>query len=618
MRILTTLLFCFFAFNLLAQEENFNIERVEPPFWWTKMNNPEVQLLVYGNNIGTTEASLDYQGLELIKSQKVENPNYLFLTLRMEENCEPGIVNIQFTREDKSVAAWDYELLERKAGSAKRKGYDRTDALYLLMPDRFANGDPSNDNVPGMLEKANRENPDGRHGGDIKGIIEHLDYIVETGFTGIWINPLVENNNPDFSYHGYAATDFYKIDARYGTLEDYINLINISHEKGLKIIMDVIFNHCSVHHWFIKDLPSEDWIHQHEQFERSNFRAPTIMDPYASEYDRTKMLTGWFDHVMADLDQRNPLVSAYLIQNTIWWIEFSGIDGIRVDTQPYPYKEFMSDWGKAVFAEYPDFNVVGEAWLQKEAMTAYFQAGSPNPDGYNSHLPSVTDFPVHGALNNAFNEEDTWTDGLLRLYYVLAHDYLYGDPFENLIFVDNHDVDRYFTAVKNDLNKWKMGMIALATLRGIPCVYYGTEILMDGRKDDGHGQIRKDFPGGWEGDTIQVFNMQGLTAEEKEAYTFLKKLYTWRKDQSVIHTGQFKHFIPEDNTYVYFRYNEDRCIMVALNNSEKELKALDHKRFKECLTGYTVGIDVMTGNPINYLEAFTIPPKSALLIELKK
>lgn len=618
MRIRATLLFCLFTFSLVAQDDNLNIERVEPPFWWTKMNNPEVQLLVYGNNIGTTEASLDYQGMELVKSEKVENPNYLFLTLRMDESCEPGIVTIQFSREDKTVATWDYELLERKAGSEKRKGFDRTDALYLLMPDRFANGDPSNDDVQGMLEKANRENPDGRHGGDIKGIVENLDYIAETGFTGIWINPLVENNNPDFSYHGYAATDFYNIDARYGTLEDYVTLVNTCHDKGLKVIMDVIFNHCSIHHWFIKDLPSEDWIHQHETFERSNFRAPTIMDPHASEYDRIKMLTGWFDHVMADLDQRNPLVSIYLIQNTIWWIEFSGIDGIRVDTQPYPYKEFMSDWGKAVFEEYPDFNVVGEAWLQKEAMTAYFQAGSPNPDGYNSYLPSVTDFPLHGALNTAFNEEETWTNGLLRLYYVLAHDYLYGDPFQNLIFVDNHDVDRYFTAVQEDLDKWKMGMVALATLRGIPCIYYGTEILMNGRKDDGHGQIRKDFPGGWEGDTVNVFNRKGLSEEEKEAYTFLNKLYNWRKKQSVIHTGQFKHFIPDDNTYVYFRYNDDQCVMVALNNSSKELKALDHKRFIECLEDYTMGIDVMTGNPINYLEAFTIPPKSALLIELKK
>ncbi|MCB0805684.1 MAG: cyclomaltodextrinase C-terminal domain-containing protein, partial [Bacteroidales bacterium] len=487
-----------------------------------------------------------------------------------------------------------------------------------LMPDRFANGDPSNDSHSGMLEKANRANLNGRHGGDIKGISNHLNYISDLGFTTLWINPLVENNNPEYSYHGYAITDFYKIDPRYGTNEDYVNLVSQAHNKNLKVVMDMVFNHCSIYHWFIEDLPFENWIHQFDEFTRSNFRASTIVDPHASDGDRDKMLTGWFDQHMADLDQRNGFLSDYLIQNTIWWIEYAGIDGIRVDTQPYSYKEFISDWAKAVFEEYPDFSIVGEAWLQEEAFTAYFQADADNPDGYNSHIPSVTDFPMRNVLNEAFNESNSWTGGLAKIYYVLAQDNIYPDAGNNLIFLDNHDLDRYYTSVKLDFRKWKMGVGALLTLRGIPSVYYGTELLMTGKEHDGHGHIRMDFPGGWVSDTRNAFEKAGRTEAEQKAYTYMKKLLNWRKTNEAVIKGTTKQFVPDGDTYVYFRCYPGKNVMVAMNNNENEMKALQTERFAECLEGYTWAENVITGEKVHYLDAITVAPKSILILELKK
>jgi glycosidase len=415
--------------------------------------------------------------------------------------------------------------LEREEGASERKGFDKTDVVYLIMPDRFANGDPSNDDMPGMLEKADRNNTDGRHGGDIKGISSHLDYIADLGVSAIWMNPLLENNNPEYSYHGYAITDFYNVDARFGTNEDYVNLVKSSHEKGLKVIMDMVFNHASIYNWLIEDLPSEDWIHQFSEYTRSNFRGSTIMDPHASDYDREKFLTGWFDHHMADLNQKNKLFANYLIQNSVWWIEYSGIDGIRIDTQPYSCKEFVTEWSSRVFQEYPEFNVVGEAWQQKESITAYFQKDAPNRDGYNSGIPSVTDFPMYFAMSKAFNERDGWTEGLAQIYYVLAQDFLYAAPEENLIFCDNHDLDRIYSSLGKNFSKWEMAMATLMTMRGIPMIYYGTEILMTGNAGDGHGFIRKDFPGGWPDDKTDAFTKEGRSKQQNEAFSFLQNLF---------------------------------------------------------------------------------------------
>ncbi len=584
----TFLLLILFPIFLFSQ--NNNVLRVEPPFWWVGMENPNLQVLIYGNEISLSTIEINHPGIELKKAHAVENPNYMFLDLVIDKEILPGTFDIIFKVGNKLMPPYTYELRERKAGSADRKGFDNSDAVYLLMPDRFSNGDPSNDEMPGMIEKANRNNPDGRHGGDISGIINHLDYIKDLGFTALWCNPLVENNYPEYSYHGYAITDFYNIDRRFGSNADYVKLVEQAHSRNIKIIMDMVFNHCCTSNWFILDPPQTDWFHQFPEFTKSNFRASTISDPHASDYDQTKMLTGWFDKHMADLNQTNPFLSKYLIQNSIWWIEYAGLDGIRVDTQPYSFKEFITEWSEAVFNEYPNFNVVGETWLQKESITAYFQKDAINPDSYNSKVPSVTDFPTHYAITKAFNEKDTWTEGLARLYYVLTQDFLYPNPENNLIFCDNHDLTRYYTSLGEDMNKWKMGITYLITSRGIPMVYYGTEILMTGKEDEGHGFIRKDFPGGWDEDQINAFAPEGRTNDQNEAFNYLQKLLNWRQSKEVLHKGKLTHFVPENETYVYFRHDESNCIMIAMNNSTNEMKALKMDRYAECVKDYTYAI----------------------------
>jgi glycosidase len=618
MKKITWLFILQFAFLFLSAQDEISIERVEPPFWWVEMHNTDLQIMIYGSDIALYEPEINYDGIELLDVVLVENPNYLFLNIEMSSNVIAGTFEIDFKRNGEMIKSIPYELKERKEGSASRNGFDKSDVIYLLMPDRFSNGNTENDNMEGMLETVDRSNPSGRHGGDIQGVLNHLDFIDNLGFSALWINPLLENNNPQYSYHGYAITDFYKIDPRYGSNEDYYNLVDACHQKGIKVINDMIFNHCSIHHWFIKDLPDETWIHQYPEFTKSNFRAPTLVDPHASDFDKTKMLTGWFDVHMADLDQRNELLAHYLIQNTIWWIEVSGIDGIRVDTQPYPYKEFISQWAKAVFDEYPNFNIVGEAWLQKESFTAYFQKSANNADGYNSNIPSVTDFPLRNAIVAAFNENDGWVEGLLRLYYVLAQDFLYIAPEENLIFCDNHDLSRFYSTQGEDIDKWKMGMAFLLTTRGIPMIYYGSEILMSGEEHMGHGFIRQDFPGGWKGDTKNAFIKEGRTDQQNDAYNFLYKLLQWRKSKDVIHYGQLKHYIPEDNVYVYFRYNEQEQVMVIFNNSKNEVKALDTERFKESFVGFNYAKNVLTNEIVKYTDVITLSPKSVTVLELIK
>lgn len=613
--------FSFFLFLVnfnFGQDAEIRVEKVEPPFWWVGMSNQNLQILIYGNEVSLASVEINYPGVEVRNVRKVENPNYLFIDLVVTKDAAAGEFPIKFKVGNKLLPPYIYELKERNPGSSSRQGFNPSDVVYLLMPDRFANGNPDNDNVGGMKEGMDRNNPDGRHGGDIKGISDHLDYLSDLGVTALWINPLVENDNPKYSYHGYAITDFYKIDPRFGSNQEYVDLINSCHQKGLKVIMDVVFNHASIHHWLMEDLPDESWINQSPEFTKSNFRASTIMDPYASEFDKIKMLTGWFDVHMADLNQGNELLKTYLIQNTIWWIEYSGIDGIRVDTQPYSFKEFISEWGSHVLKEYPEFNIVGEAWLQKEAFTAYFQKDAINRDGYNSNLPSVTDFPLYFAIGKAFNERTGWIEGLSRLYYVLAQDFIYPNAAVNLAFLDNHDLNRYYSSMGEDLKKWKMGVSFLLTTKRIPMIYYGTEILMTGEEHVGHGAIREDFPGGWMEDERNAFTSEGRTAEEDEAFNYMKDLLNWRKKRKVIQDGNLKHYVPDNDTYVYFRYNSNESVMVAFNNSENEVKALKTDRFMENLIGYNYAVNAITGEIIKYLDAITLPPKSVLILDLKK
>jgi len=428
--------------------------------------------------------------------------------------------------------------------------------------------------MPHMLEKAGRENPNGRHGGDIKGISNQLSYLVDLGITAIWINPLLENNMPDYSYHGYAVTDLYKIDARFGTNDDYINLVEDSHSKGIKVIMDMIFNHLGTGYFWNDDLPMHDWYNQWPEFTRSNYRGGVISDPHASDYDYNKMVKGWFNETMADLNQDNKLMANYLIQNSIWWIEYGGLDGIRQDTYPYPFKNFMAKWMKRVLEEYPDFNVVGESWLSYPPAVAYWLNNNTNKDGYRSNLTNVFDFPLMYAVSKAFNEKEGWSTGTSQLYEILSQDFVYSNPNNVVIFADNHDGDRFFSKIDNDINKFKLAMAFIMTTRGIPQIYYGTEVLMTGEEHKGHGDIRKDFPGGWDGDDKDAFTKEGRTVEQNEAFNFLKRLLNWRKSNPVIQFGKLTHYIPEDGVYVYFKTLNNSTVMVMLNNSSEKKRLI--------------------------------------------
>ncbi|MBE9466726.1 MAG: glycoside hydrolase family 13 protein [Bacteroidetes bacterium] len=617
LRTLIFLIIFLLTFSHLSFSNNISLERVEPMFWWAGMQNPDLQLLVHGENISQAEVSINYEGVKLKKVNKVENPNYLFLDIVVSKNAKPGIFEIKFKKNNKLVETYKYELRERNTKTDINKGFDASDAIYLLMPDRFFNGNPANDNIKLMPDKSDRKNPDGRHGGDIQGIINHVDYIENLGFTAVWMNPLLENNMPKYSYHGYAISDFYKIDKRLGTNSDYVNLVDSCHKHNLKVIMDMVFNHCGIESYFIKDLPMKDWIHQFPEFTRSNFHAPTVIDTHASDIDKDVMTNGWFDTNMADFNQKNKFLANYLIQNSIWWIEYSGIDGIRMDTYPYPDKDMMAEWTMRVFAEYPNFNIVGETWVQKVPFAAYWQKDSKISGNYNSMLPSLTDFPLYSAINKAFNEKEGWTEGMARLYYVLAQDFLYPNPNNLLVFVDNHDLDRAFSSLNKDIKKYKMAMAFLLTVRGIPQIYYGTEILMDGLSSQGHGFIRKDFPGGWKNDKVNAFTAKGRSALQNEAFDYLQNILTWRKNQAVISRGELKHFIPEDGVYVYFRYIENKTVMIILNNNEEADKDLNTKRFAECMKDYKSGFDIISHKQIDNLKNIKVAAKSAMIIELK-
>jgi glycosidase len=604
------LLFATFGNPSIAQK----IERVEPPSWFTGMKETALQLMVYGQEIASFDVTTDYPGVKVAKPVKTGNPNYLFVNLEISSKALPGKIPLVFTG-GKQKLTHNYPLLAHPSGPVN--GFDASDVIYLLMPDRFANGDPGNDNVEGMLEQVSRTNPNGRHGGDLRGITDHLDYIKDLGVTGLWLNPFLENNQKAFSYHGYSITDLYRVDPRYGSNEDFMNLTTRAHGMGLKLMMDMIFNHIGSGHWWMKDLPSSGWVHQFDNFTRTNYRASTLMDPYAAKSDADLMEKGWFDRTMPDLNQNNPLVETYLIQNSLWWIATFGIDGIRMDTYPYPEKNMMSRWAKRVTDEFPGFFIVGEVWYQQEAPTAYWSFGRENSDGYRSNLPSVTDFPLSLSTHRAFNEPDNSNDGLSKLYLVLSQDFLYSEPFRNVIFLDNHDVTRFFTQTGKRPEIYKMALTFILTTRGIPQFYYGTEIVMEGDKNRGDGYLREDFPGGWPGDTKNVFTGQQLSETEKENLAFTKKLLNWRKGKEVIHSGKLKHFVPENGLYVYFRYNDNESVMVILNNSEKETRTISGEKYSEALNGFTGGTEVLTGQEINDLSSFEIAPKSAMIIELE-
>lgn len=621
MTILYRIVFCYYFFFLIiplhAQRGKQAFDRVEPSFWWIGMSANEVQLLFYNSStdISAYRPSVSYPGVSVSNITKVENNHYLFVTLSISQDAKAGLIPIIFTLGKKKLTH-HYELKTKDSSTNRIQGFNSSDVLYLIMPDRFANGDVKNDSLPGMLEGVHRDKPEKRHGGDLKGIADHLDYIKELGVTAIWLNPVLENNQPYSSYHGYAITDLYQVDKRFGSNADYISFINKSHELGLKVIQDMVMNHIGSYHWLVKDLPDKNWIHQFPEFTRSNYQSTVVSDPYQADSDANLISNGWFDTTMPDVNQTDSLFATYLIQNTLWWIEYAGIDGIRMDTYPYPDKNFMARWVKEVLNEYPKFNIVGEVWFDNNITnTAYWQKGSKNKDGYESTLPSVTDFPLCFSIPKALNEPTGWDTGMRRLYNILCQDFTYPDPNNNLIFLDNHDMSRVFLSLGRDVRKLKMALAFLLTTRGIPEIYYGTELLMDG--DGGyHPNVRKDFPGGWSGDKANAFVPTGRTDAQNEMFDYMKLLLNWRKTRPVVHAGKLTHYIPEDNIYVYFRHDQGKAIMIILNgNAEK--KVLATKRFSDNLKSFTTGRDVVSGLEINNISMIEVQPWQAFILELR-
>jgi len=602
--------------NPLSDLSVGKILKVEPSCWWVGMKNADVQLLVYGNQIGSYTPSLSAQGVVISKVERVENLNYLFVTLTIDVKAQPGKIDLQFKKDNK-VEHFSYELKERRKGSALRQGFTSADVIYLLMPDRFANGNPTNDSIAGMGDEVNRKKPNARHGGDIAGIDQHLDYFNELGVTALWINPLLENKMPAASYHGYAITDFYKVDARLGTNEEYVRLSRDAHTKGLKMIMDMVFNHCGLNHYWLHDMPEKDWIHQWATFTRSNFRSTILNDPYATGYDAKLMTDGWFDTTMPDLNQQNPHLATYLIQNSIWWTEYADLDGIRMDTYPYSDKTFLSNWCKSLLHEYPSFNIVGETWTSTPANIAYWQANARTVDGYNSNLPTVMDFPLMYAMGKAFDEPEGWDSGMNEIYGVLTQDFIYPNPMNLLTFVDNHDLDRFNRAKDSTLNRYKMAMAFLLTTRGIPQLYYGTEILMTGDKSRGDGRIRNDFPGGWAGDTINAFTAEGRTGMKKEAFDYLSRLLKWRKGSEAVAKGKLIHYVPNNDLYVYARYTNKDRVIVVLNNG-KQSRNLSIEKYAEVFAGINLVTDVITGKEYKLNKQLNIDPRSAMVLVVKK
>ncbi|TPE46029.1 glycoside hydrolase family 13 protein [Pontibacter mangrovi] len=613
---LFALILLLFTLQLVAMAKPEAL-RVEPAFWWAGMASPDLQLMLHGPDIGNLKPELQHEGIVVKDVIKVSNPNYLFLNIDISK-ASAGKFRLQLKDGNRVVHKYTYELKERKAGSSQRQGFDNSDVIYLITPDRFANGNPKNDNVKSMAEKANRSDKSGRHGGDLEGIIQHLDYLKDMGFTALWVNPVLENNQQNTSYHGYSTTDYYKVDPRFGDNAQYVALSEKADERGIKLIMDMIPNHIGSEHWWMDDLPTEDWLNYQDNYKQTNHRREAIQDPHAAAYDRNLHTQGWFVESMPDLNQENELLAQYLIQNAIWWIEYANLGGIRVDTYSYSYPPFMTEWTRRIMEEYPNFNIVGEEWSLNPAIVAYWQRGKKNPNGYTSYLPSLMDFPVQNALVAALRDDETgWDTGWLHLYAMLANDFQYADPGNLVVFPDNHDMDRIYTQLNQDAALTKLALTYILTTRGIPQLYYGTEILMHNDAPGDHGIIRTDFPGGWEGDKINAFTGQRLTEEQRQMQEFTKKLLNWRKNTEAVQTGKLTHYAPYKGVYAYFRVQGDQKVMVILNKNEKPYDlALD--KFAAQLNGKTKGVDAITGKTYQLdKKALALPPKAPLVLELQ-
>lgn len=590
------------------------IQKVAPAFWWAGMKNPELQVLLYGEQISPAQVSITSKDIILKEAVMQDNPNYLLLYLDVS-----GAVPQHFTivlKQGKKQISVPYELKQRVPGAAEVKGFNASDVLYLIMPDRFSNGDASNDVIPGMLESGlDRNEPFARHGGDFKGIENHLDYLSDLGVTSIWLNPIQENDMKEGSYHGYAITDYYQVDRRLGTNDEFQNLVTKAHDKGLKVVMDMIFNHCGNENYLFKDMPSKDWFNYKGSYVQTSFKTATQLDTYVSDIEKRVAVDGWFSQVMPDFNQRNRHVATYLIQNSIWWIEYAGINGIRQDTHPYADFDMMAHWCKAVTEEYPDFNIVGETWLGSNVLISYWQQNSKLSSPKNTHLRTVMDFPLMEHMNKAFDEETTdWNGGLCRLYEYLSQDLVYADPMNLLTFLDNHDTSRFYRSDEDtqNLDRYKQALVFLLTTRGIPQIYYGTEILMAADKAKGDGMLRCDFPGGWQNDSRNCFDEANRTPLQKEAFSFMQRLLQWRKGNEAIAKGTLKHFSPRQGIYVYERKYGDQSVVIFLNGNNRE-QTISLAEYKEILPSSSA-LNVLTNEKTNLGNELTLSSRGILLL----
>ena len=603
----------FFALSIAIQAQD--LHKIEPESWWVGMQMNTVEFMVYGKDI--SELIAESKTLEVQKSVGLESPNYLFVTAKIPADARIGDHTFVFRNtKGKKIGRLMVHIGAREEGSAARKGFSSADFIYLLTPDRFRNGDPRNDYVKGMLEGPNRELKGGRHGGDLAGVIESLDYFKHLGVSSLWLNPVLENDMPSYSYHGYAMTDLYAVDPRYGSNGLYKELADKAKEKGIGLIMDQVANHIGSSHPWMADLPSEDWVNQWPEFTQTNHMKVSRFDPHAAEVDRKQFTDGWFVETMPDLNQRNEKLARYLIQNSIWLVEYLGLHGIRMDTWSYPEKQFLANWTKAVLDEYPNFNIVGEEWVSDPSLISYWQAGTAKMDDYTTYLPSVMDFPLQSALIEGLKGESGWRSSMTKIYESLTNDYMYGDVNNIMIFPDNHDMSRIYTQLDEDYDKWKMAMAFLFTTRGTLQFYYGTEILMGNPGTEDHGIIRSDFPGGWEGDPINAFTGEGLTAQQKEAFAYIQSLAHLRRESCALNMGTLLHYIPQNEVYVYFRTFEDEHKMIVLNRNSEEV-SLDLSRFQQGLEDFSAAIEVWTGETTSLEETLTIAPMGALIFDLK-
>ncbi len=600
----------------------FNVDRIDPPHWWTGMADTSLQLQVHGTDIKDAAVSVDYPGIKIDSIARLDgSANWLYVYLNVSPQAQPGDVKITFSRGKKKISK-KYPL--QKRGPLKgAQGFSAADVLYMVMPDRFADGDPTNNLVATMRHPvgANRSNLNVRHGGDLKGIADHIDYIDSLGVTALWLNPVLENDMPGGSYHGYSTTDYYRIDPRLGTNAEYEALIRQLHGRGIKTVMDMIFNHCGSEHPWRLDPPASDWFNFQDKFVQTNYRLSTITDPYASDYDRTLTTDGWFVRSMPDLNQRNPHLMKYLVQNSIWWIEEAGIDGIRMDTYPYADAVEMGKWNDAVLAQYPDFNIVGECWFTDPAQEMTWQRGAVlPPDGKDSRLPAVMDFTLMTKMRNMApvrEQTDAW-NGLNKIYDHLALDFVYPDPLNLLRFLDNHDTERFILTVPDSLDQWKQAVAMILTLPGIPQLYYGTELLMAGDRRQGDGNVRRDVPGGFPGDTTNAFSRAGRTPLQNEAYDFISTILQWRKHAPAMSSARMRHFMPDNGLYLYQRTAPTgEKVTVVLNGTDNPLD-VDMSRYTEIIPVGQKYTDILTGDRVELIPESlhrTFSPRQILILE---